>query len=225
MFRIGHRGAKGYSPENTLPSFEKAIELGCDGIELDIHCSSDGVPFVIHDATLNRTMQISANVADKHSSELSIICGSEKNGIPTLIDVLNLVNRRCFVNIELKSDDSAEPVIEIIADFINRKSWKYPDFIVSSFNWVLLQKVRSSDPKIPIGILTSTDIELAINFATFINAESIHPYFHLLTAENASEIRQKGLKIFPYTVNEPQDITFVKSLNVSGIISDYPDRI
>ncbi|MBF0693859.1 MAG: glycerophosphodiester phosphodiesterase [Flavobacterium sp.] len=222
MLRIGHRGAKGHCPENTLESFEKAIELGCHGIELDIHCSKDRIPFVIHDATLNRTMEVCGNVADKDSAELSIICVS---GIPTLRNVLDLVNRRCLVNIELKSDDSAEPVVELISEFISRKSWTYSDFLVSSFNWEMLQKVRSADAKIPIGVLTSTNIELAINFATFLKAEAVHPYFHLLNVENVGHMTRQGLKIFAWTVNEPQDITFVKSLNVTGIISDYPERI
>ena len=97
--------------------------------------------------------------------------------------------------------------------------------MVSSFDWIALQEVRSLNPNIAIGVLTQTDLGLAIGFADFIKAKSIHPYFHLLTTENTALMQQKGFQVFPWTVNELEDIQKIKSFQVDGIISDFPDRL
>jgi glycerophosphoryl diester phosphodiesterase len=96
---------------------------------------------------------------------------------------------------------------------------------VSSFDWNALQQVRELDPNIPLGVLTYTDLDLAIGFAQHIQAETIHPHFHLLTAENIKSMQQQGFKVMTWTVNESEDIAKVKSLKPDGIITDYPDRI
>ena len=73
--------------------------------------------------------------------------------------------------------------------------------------------------------MTNTDLDLAMAFAKFIRAYSIHPYYHLATTENVTQMQSKNFKVYPWTVNEPEDIIFVKSLNVDGIITDFPDRL
>jgi len=85
--------------------------------------------------------------------------------------------------------------------------------------------VRQLNPEIPIGVLTETDLNLAFDFAKRINAEAIHPYFHLLTKENTAQIQEKGIQVFPWTVNEIKDIQKIKLFNINGIITDFPDRI
>ena len=92
MHKIGHRGAKGYVAENTLASFQKAIEMGVDGIELDVHLSSDNEVMVVHDETIDRTTSGSGLVKDYSSEEL------EQLGIPTLTSVFELADKKCFVN-------------------------------------------------------------------------------------------------------------------------------
>ena len=89
----------------------------------------------------------------------------------------------------------------------------------------MLQEIRFQNDTIKLGVLTETDISLAIGFAAFIKAHAIHPYYHLLTAQNFEKIKEKGLKLYTWTVNEPEDITFVKQLGVDGIITDYPERL
>ena len=88
-----------------------------------------------------------------------------------------------------------------------------------------MQLCYSEERSILLGVLTEDSVENAITFAKKINAYSINPYFKLLTVENVLAMYQNGFKIFPWTVNSEEDITFVKSLNVDGIISDFPDRI
>ena len=219
MHKIGHRGAKGYVAENTLASFQKAIELGVDGIELDVHLSLDSKVIVIHDETIDRTTSGKGSLKEYSAKEL------KQFNIPTLESVFELVNQKCFINIELKTYETADKVANLIERYVSEKGWKYDDFIVSSFDWNALQQVHFLNNKIRIGVLTNTDLELAFAFAKFIRAYSINPYYHLLTVENVSQMQSKNFKIYPWTVNEPEDIIFVKSLNVDGIITDFPDRV
>lgn len=219
MHKIGHRGAKGYVAENTLASFQKAIDLNVQGIELDVHLSSDGIVMVVHDDTIDRTTSEKGFVTHFSAEEL------EAFGIPTLESVFDLVNKKCFINVELKSYETADKVAEIIEHYVSERNWNYNDLIVSSFDWNALQQVHFLNDKIRIGVLTNTDLDLAIAFAKFIKAYSIHPYYHMLTAENVVQMQSENFKVYPWTINEPEDIIFVKSLLVDGIITDFPDRL
>ena len=219
MLKIGHRGAKGYKPENTLASFAKAIELNVDAIELDVHLSSDGEIMVIHDETLNRTTTKTGFVSDYSASEL------KKLGIPTLEEVILLVNKRCVINIEIKEATATPKVLQLIEKSVNEQHWKYIQFQISSFNWEALSMVSKINSKIAIGVLAEASIEKALAFAIQIKAHSINPYYKLLNSENVNLIHSNGFKIYTWTVNTPEDLIFVKSLNVDGIISDFPDRI
>ena len=215
MLIIGHRGAKGHAAENTLASFQKAIDLGVDMVELDIQLSLDKVPMVIHDKTVDRTTSKVGLVTDFSAKEL------QQLGIPTLKEVFELVHNRCEINIEIKAFEATKSIL----DLIDKNTFNKDKIVISGFDWNALQEVRFHDEDIRIGVLTETDLDLALAFAKFIKAYSIHPYYHLLTTENVQKINQKHFKIFPWTINEPEDITFVKSLNVDGIITDFPERI
>lgn len=225
MLKIGHRGAKGYEPENTLVSFQKALDLQADGIELDVHLSADGEIIVIHDETIDRTTNGKGFVNGLSLQELKAFLIEGKYEIPTLQEVFDLVNKKCFINIELKSHDATDKVVALIEKYVNKKGWKYDHFLVSSFDWIALQRVASLNNKIGVGVLTETDLDLALAFAETIQAKSIHPYFHLLTIENTAHIQEKGFQVFPWTINEVEDIQKIKTYNVNGIITDFPDRI
>jgi glycerophosphoryl diester phosphodiesterase len=219
MIAFGHRGAKGHVAENTLASFETAITLNIDAIELDVHLSSDNEIMVIHDATIDRTTTKKGFV-----KEFSSIVLKELK-IPTLEDVFNLINQKCIINIEIKEANATQKVIQLIEKFINKHHWNYDLFQISSFNWKVLEEVTITNSKIAIGVLTEDSIEKALAFAKKINAYSINPYFKLLNKEKANLIHLNGFKIYTWTVNSTEDIIFVKSLRVDGIISDFPDRI
>jgi glycerophosphoryl diester phosphodiesterase len=145
----------------------------------------------------------------------------QKLGIPTLKDVFELVHNRCEINLEIKEFSATQAVLDLIEKNIFEKN----KILISSFDWNALQEVRFHDDDIRIGVLTETDLDLALAFAKFIKAYSIHPYYHLLTAENVQKIKDKHFKVFPWTINEPEDITFVTSLNIDGIITDFPERL
>ena len=222
---IGHRGAKGHLPENTLASFQKAIDLGANGIELDVHLSADGQVIVMHDETIDRTTDGKGAVKQQPLAVLKTHRIDFQFEIPTLSEVFDLVDRKVLVNIELKVFETAEPVVLLIEKYVLEKGWQYSDFLISSFDWLALEKVRALHAEIPLGVLTSTDLDLAIAFAKVINAETIHPYFHLLTDENVARMQAQNLKVYTWTVNEFEDLHRVTSLGVDGIITDFPDRL
>ena len=215
ILKIGHRGAKGYAPENTLASFEKALELGVDMIELDVQNSKDFIPMVIHDKTIDRTTTGIGLVNDFSAMDL------HKFGIPSLEEAFQLVKNKCRINIEIKEFEAVKSVL----DLINSHTFSKDNILISSFDWNALQEIRFHDETISIGVLTETNLEIAIAFAKFIKAKSIHPNFQLLTKETTLKIKEKGFQVFPWTVNEMEDILKMKSFLVDGIISDFPDRI
>lgn len=219
ILKIGHRGASGYELENTLISFQKALDLKVDGIELDVHLSSDGAIMVIHDETITRTTNGKGFVNQFTSSQLIDL------GIPTLIEVLDLINRNCFINIELKGIGTFEPVVELIQNYISNKNWNYTDFLVSSFDWKMLEEAKLLNSKIRIGVLTDESIEKALAFAKKIKAFSIDPNYRLLTKENVVLMQENGFEVFAWTVNSFEDIQKIKLCNVNGIITDFPDKI
>ncbi|MBO9583336.1 MAG: glycerophosphodiester phosphodiesterase [Flavobacterium sp.] len=225
MLKIAHRGAKAYEPENTLQAFQKALDLHSDGIELDVHLSADGHIIVIHDETIDRTTNGEGLVNTFSLSELKSFLIDEKFQIPTLNEVFDLVDKKCLINIELKGLGTAPKVVWIIEQYISEKKWNYNNFIISSFDWNMLQETSSLNPNIPIGVLTEENIETALAFAESIKAKAINPDFQLLNKENVQQIQEKEFLVFPWTVNSEEDIQKVKSYKVNGIISDNPDKI
>jgi glycerophosphoryl diester phosphodiesterase len=225
ILTFGHRGASGYEPENTLISFQKAIDLKADGIELDVHLSSDRILVVIHDETIDRTTNGKGAVNAMSLKKLKSFKIEKTEEIPTLIEVFDLVNKQCIINIELKGMGTAKPVLDLIERYIKEKKWQNNDFIISSFNWNMLEEATKLNPKIQIGVLTEESIEEALAFAKKIKAFSINPDYTLLTKENVALLQEKGFEVFPWTVNSEEAISKIKSFNVNGIISNFPDKI
>lgn len=225
ILKIGHRGAKGYEPENTLMAFQKAIDLKIDGIELDVHLSSDGKIMVIHDETIDRTTNGKGSVNKLSFQEIKAFRIENQFEIPTLTEVFDLVNHNCLINVELKGNGTAIPVVKLIEQYVLGKNWNYNDFIISSFDWNMLKEVHFLNPKISIGVLTEESLGQALAFAKKIKAFSIHPDYHLLSKENVALMQENGFEVFPWTVNTTSAIQKIKSFNVNGVISDFPDRI
>ena len=227
VLRIGHRGSKGYIAENTLESINHAILLGVDGIEIDIFKCLSGELVLSHENDLKRLTGKSGQLEKLTLNELKKFLVVGKYKIPTLADVLTRIEKPLFVNIELKGLNTAQATSKIIADISTSTSWSLEHFIVSSFNWDELELFRSVDKNTPVGVLVSKSMSIneAIEFGKNINAQAIHPNFKLLSDKAVKKIKNNGFKIYTWTVNNEDDINFMKKLKVDGIISDYPDRI
>ena len=225
MITIGHRGAKGYQPENTLISFQKAIEQKADGVELDVHVCKSGELIVIHDFTVDRTTNGTGAISDLTLAELKKLRIDEHHQIPTLDEVLHLFDKKHLINIELKGSHTAELVCDCIDRNVKENRFEYSNFIVSSFQRDELETVARYNSNIHIGVLTQASVGQALEWAAEFNAKAIHPHFSLLTAENVALAHQKKYKVYTWTVNEVSDIQRMQKLGVDAIITDFPDRI
>lgn len=225
ILNIGHRGAKGYEPENTLISFQKALDLNADGVELDVHVCKSGELIVIHDFTVDRTTNGTGAISDLTLSELKKLRINDLIEIPTLEEVLLLFNKKHLINIELKGTHTAKLVCDFIDKNVDNHTFNYSNFIVSSFQREELATVAAYNSKIPLGILTQASVEQSLEWADAFSAVAIHPHFSLLTTENVALTHQKGYQIYTWTVNEFEDIERVKEFCVNGIITDFSDRI
>lgn len=225
IIKVGHRGAMGYEPENTLRSFKKALDLGIDMIELDVHICKTGELVVIHDETVDKTTNGKGPAAEKTLAELKELNAGDGEKIPTLEEVLDLVDKKAEVNIELKGNNTAEPVSNIIEKYVEEKGWNYEDFLVSSFNHNELKKFKDLNPKMKTGLLVEEIPDGFINFAEKFNAHSVNVPLKLLNQEFVEDAHKRGLKVYVWAANESNEIEKAKSLNVDYICSNFPDKI
>lgn len=225
ILKIGHRGAKAHVAENTLASIQKAIDMGVDGIEIDVHVCAGGELVVIHDFTVDRTTNGSGEVHKMTLTELKSLEVEGAYEIPTLEEVLVLTNKKCYLNIEMKGRHTAKPLSDLMEMYVNTKGYTYDDFIVSSFQREELMVMSEINPDIHLGVLSQASVTQAWEWALEFNAKAIHPHFSLLTESNVKKAKLAGFKVNTWTVNEPEDIERVKLYNVDGIISDYPERL
>jgi len=225
MLKIGHRGAKAHVTENTLASFLKALQMGCDAVELDVHICATGELVVLHDFTVDRVTNGTGEVHKLSLTDLKALTVTGGHAIPTLDEVFEITGKNCVVNIEMKGRHTARPVSDFIERYVNEKGYSYAGLPVSSFQREELQNMSRINPNVHLGILTQASVTQAWEWAEEFNAKALHPHFTLLTESNVTKAQQAGYKIYTWTVNEPEDIARVKALGVDGIISDYPERL
>ena len=222
---IGHRGAKGHIVENTLESIEKAMELGVDGIEIDIFKCKSGELIVFHDKTLNRLTDAKGLIESLDIDSIRKIKILNKFKIPILNEVLDLIDGKVFLNIELKGSETAHPINNIIKIYIEKGNWTSEKFIVSSFNWKELENFYKYNKQVPIAVLTDADPLDALSIAGKLRAKAINPGYKSLNSKNVKKIHEAGYEVYPYTVNKKENILKLISLNVDGIITDFPERV
>lgn len=223
VLKIGHRGC-GYGPENTLLAFKKALELNVDMIELDVHLCKTKELIVIHDKRVDRTTNGTGFIARKTFKELRKLDAGKKQKISTLEEVLDLVNKKVKVMIELKGRGTAEPVYNIIEKYVKKYSWPYDNFLVVSFHNSELYKFSKLSSHIKVGASFVIPISY-FRLAKKVDAYSIQPFFRFVTRSFVRKAHKKGLKVFVWTENDKKSIQKMMKFGVDGIISDFPDLI
>ncbi|WP_238389845.1 glycerophosphodiester phosphodiesterase [Arenibacter aquaticus] len=222
---IGHRGAMGHETENTLASIQKAMDLGVDMIEIDVFKIKSGETVVFHDSDVKRLTDSVGSIEAFNFVDLQKLTLTGNHKIPTLQDVLNLIDKKVQLNIELKGSNTADRVNFIMNYYIKEKGWSIDKFLISSFKWDELQTMRQLNSKVPIAILVGGDPLQALDIAKELGAVAINPSYKDLTLENTHEIKNAGYKIYPWTVNKPEDIKKIAQLGVDGIITNFPERV
>ncbi len=224
---VGHRGAMGHVLENTIESVQKAIELNVDGIEIDVFKSKTGELVVYHDPFLSRLSNSNAFIEQISLDSIKKIELIGGYFIPTLKEIVDIIPEKIFLNIELKGQDTAFETNKIIINYLNTYNFPVSKFIISSFRWDELKKIRSFNKDIPIAILVDSlyKIDDAIKLAKQINAVALNPNKEFITKEIVNKIQSKNIKVYPYTINTPRNIRKMRSMGVDAIITDYPERI
>lgn len=218
---IGHRGARGHEPENTLRSIRKALDLGVDGIEIDVYAVA-GELIVIHDETLDRTTNGCGRVEEQSVEILRSLDAGHGEKIPFLHEVFDVVARKAFINIELKGGRTAIHTRDLINRYIREKGWVCEDFLVSSFHLAELEALKKSGLR--LGVLFEAPPSEYLALAKSLGAYSIHIAGRHASRALAQEIHDGGLKVFAYTVNSVSQIEALRQMGVDGIFTDYPER-
>lgn len=226
-FIWAHRGASLSAPENTMAAFSAAVEHGADGLELDIHLSQDGVPVVIHDEMLERTTDGRGPVAEATLSQLRQLdaggwFSQEFVGepLPTLEEVLIAFSGQLCLNLELKEFAAGVEVLALLR--------RYPDaeVVVSSFDYVLLKRLRSIDEALPLAVLFyEGNWRQAIRFAGEISACAFHPAGNQVTRRMVAVCKQLGLPVSVWTVDQAHHARSLVRMGVSGLFSNDPDAL
>ena len=217
----------GHVLENTIESVQKAIELNVDGIEIDVFKSKTGELVVYHDPSLSRLSNSNAFIEQISLDSIKKIELIGGYFIPTLKEIVDIIPEKIFLNIELKGQDTSFETNKIITNYLKTYNFPISKFIISSFRWDELKKIRSINKEIPIAILVDSlyKIDGAIKLAKQINAIAINPNKKFITKEIVNNIQSNNIKVYPYTINTPRNIRRVRSMGVDAIITDYPERI
>ncbi len=217
----------GHAPENTLLGIRKAMEMGCDGVEIDVRLCADGVPVLIHDDQLDRTTDGSGRVAEASLSELAGIDAGEGERIPSLRDALAAVNGRILLIIELKvtPGDDVQALSDAVLRELDRAD-AFPWIWLWSFDSEAVIALSHSAPdgtRIAHLCLAPTPDIWRIAAEHRLDGVSMHGSG--LTADQVAACRAHDMATFVWTVNEPSGIERCIELGVTGIVSDYPERI
>jgi len=220
MICIGHRGASGYSPENTLKSFAMAIEMGCTWIELDVY-AVEGELIVIHDDDLKRTTNGRGKVMETSLAKLRELDAGEGQQIPLLREVIEMVDHRAVINIELKGPETAMAVNSLLSTYC-QQGWRAEEFFISSFDH---EELALTDAQFRRGALFGSKVNQAQQRSLNLHAWSANLSLRSVTPALVDQLHAADLKVLVYTVNKPQDIQLMMSMGVDGIFSDVPDVV
>lgn len=220
VLRIGHRGAGGYRPENTLASIEHAITLRCHLTEVDVRRTADGALVLLHDERVNRTTNGQGSIADLTLEDTQKLDAGSGQKVPTLEEALAIASGRIGLILEFKVPGLAYDACATV-----RGSGFNGPVIYASFLHQELQHVRRIDPQALTLALFKRLPEDPSTIALNLQATHAGVRVDAVTKPLARSLHEAGLIVFAYTVDNPVAIKRMKMLGVDGIISDFPDRV
>ncbi|MEB3366689.1 glycerophosphodiester phosphodiesterase [Saccharopolyspora mangrovi] len=240
---IAHRGASAYAPENTLDAVRLGAEMRADLVEIDVQQTKDEQLVVIHDTTLSRTTDVEQKFPDRAPWRVSdftleeirtLDAGSWKDPrytgatVPTFAEVLDELELTASgLLLEAKAPELYPGISERIAgELQQRPQWMQPDpmaqhLVVQSFNWDFIRHFHGLLPQVQVGVLGAPSTEQLAEVATYSN--QVNPHHSAATPEYVAAVHAHGMRINPYTVNDPALMRALIANGVDGIISDRPD--
>jgi len=227
-----HAACKGHAPENTLAGIRQALRLGADAIEIDVHCTSDGVPVLLHDETVDRTTDGTGNV---HEMPLGVVQALDAGArqfvpkfagerIPTLAEVLELTRGKALLQIEVKQTGIEEAVAQVVRD-----AAAIADCEVHSFWPQVVQAMRATEPRMAAALLTDgrrvVEWDEFFSFALSLNAQGVSVHYGAATPERVRQGQRRSLTFMTWTPDDEADIARVLDAGVDSVCSNFPDVV
>lgn len=213
---IGHRGASAAAPENTLAAFRLAQEQGAHGIEFDVQLSADGVPVIIHDASVERSTNGRGRVADLTLAQLQTLDAGQGEKIPTLAQLFSRFGSTLLYNLEIKNDDQHDQGAEQAIAACIRQYGVQPQMLISSFNPKALERAYAHlGNEIPLGFLHVGLIDRDRPTGLF-PCHADHPYYETVDTAYMAWAKENNLLVNVWTVDDP---TIAQQLTHSGVHS------
>lgn len=221
---IGHRGAAGLAPENTLLSIDTAIRTGAPWVEIDVQ-HHDGELWVVHDLTLDRTTNGHGLLTAHSAAQLRTLDAGRGEPIPTLPEVLDLVEQKVGINIELKSwNGCAAAVADCLRDYL-AEGWPANRLMVSSFHLPELWEFKQLLPQVPLAALyCGVPLDWA-GVAVELGARCLNISGEFVDTKLIADVHQRDLRMNVYTVNDIDELQRLRAAGVDGVFTDYPDRM
>lgn len=220
VLKIGHRGAAGHAPENTLAAIRKGIELGVDFVEIDIRCTADGILVALHDATVNRTTNGKGPIERLSLRDVKALDAGNGERVPTLEEVLSVVSGQAGLMLELKVKGAAQKTVEVV----QKAEFKDP-VIYASFLHEELGIIRSVDAEASLMALFGRLPQASVARAMKYSPSHVGLRHDTVTRRLVEAFHDEDLLVFVYTTDTIREIQRAISAGVDGIISNLPERL
>jgi glycerophosphoryl diester phosphodiesterase len=227
-----HAACKGHAPENTLEGIEAALRLGADAIEIDVHCTSDGVPVLLHDDTVDRTTDGTGDVRTMTLEAVRALDAGARQfvpryqgaRIPLLSEVIALTKGKALLQIEVKQPDIEEQIAAVV-----REAGAIQDCEVHCFGAKVVAKMRATEPRMACALLTDgrrvVDWDEFYSFALSLNAQGVSVNYERAKPERVRQGQRRGLNFMVWTVDDEPDVRAMADAGVDGICSNFPDVV
>ncbi len=237
---FGHRGVPDEAPENTIAGFERAVEMGLDGVELDVQQCASGELVIIHDERVDKLTDGSGEIKDLSFDELRALdAGSKfvgKSGspgfggekIPTLEETLAVLGGKMIVNIELKTRSIPDDGLEAKVVALVKKMGHGDSVILSSFNPFSIKRAGAADPSLKVALLYAEDQPMHLRRAWglhLIRVDAVHPRFPLVNDKLMRRARARGWMVNTWTVDDAAKMRELFDIGVSVAITNHPRRL
>jgi glycerophosphoryl diester phosphodiesterase len=232
---FGHRGVPDETPENTIASFERSVEMGLDGIELDVQLCRTGELVIIHDEKVDKLTDGSGAVKELSFDELRALDAGSKfsvdfkgEKIPTFEETLDVLGGKMIVNIELKTRSIPDDGLEAKAVAVVEKMNLGSSVIFSSFNPFSVRRARMANPEFKVALLFAEDQPIHLRRAWglhFVRVDAVHPRFPLVSPKLMKRARAKGWVVNTWTVDKAAKVKELFDMGVSVVITNHPRRM
>jgi glycerophosphoryl diester phosphodiesterase len=216
---MGHRGSPKAAPENTLKSFEIAMQAGVDMVEVDVRKSADGHMVCIHDPDVSSTTNGVGMIEELTLEEIKSLDAGEGQKVPLLTEVFDLVQGNVGINIDLKSSGIEKHVVDLVTERGMKDS-----VIISSFFLLTIEIVKELDKDVKTGALFQVGMDDLVLHTLHVGADAIHPALVDVTKELVEQAHREGLRVNVWVVDDAADMLQILEWGVNGIITDFPEK-